>query len=101
VATVFLTKLAQQDLQEIWDFLSSEAGNDIADQVVLGLQSACDEIAAFPEAGRSREGIRPGLRSFVTRPYVCFYRPGEDGIEVIRILHSARDIDSLFRQLKY
>lgn len=28
--------------------------------------------------------------------YLIFYRPGENGIEIIRVLHAKRDIDSLF-----
>jgi toxin ParE1/3/4 len=28
--------------------------------------------------------------------YVVFYAPIEDGIDVVRVLHSARDIDAVF-----
>ncbi len=30
--------------------------------------------------------------------FLIFYRPIDDGIEVIRVLHGARDIESLFSQ---
>ena len=30
--------------------------------------------------------------------YLIFYRPIEDGIEVLRVLHGARDIEGLFRE---
>jgi toxin ParE1/3/4 len=45
--------------------------------------------------GQSRDELRPGLRCFVVSPYVVFYRPIEDTIEVLRVLHGARDISSL------
>ena len=49
----------------------------------------------FPGMGPSRDELRPGLRCFVVSPYVVFYRPVEDTIEVLRILHGARDIGSI------
>jgi toxin ParE1/3/4 len=39
------------------------------------------------------------LRSFPVGSYVIFYRPIEEGIEVIRVLHSARDIEDIFADL--
>jgi toxin ParE1/3/4 len=30
--------------------------------------------------------------------YLIFYRPIPDGIEVIRVLHGARDIDTIFER---
>ena len=53
------------------------------------------ERTVQPELGRSREELAPSLRSFPARKYIIFYRPAEDGIEVIRVLSSYRDIDSL------
>ena len=49
----------------------------------------------FPGMGQNREELRPGLRCFVVSPYVVFYRPVEDTIEVLRILHGSRDVSSL------
>ena len=37
--------------------------------------------------------IRDSLRSFPFRRYVIFYLPLPDGIDVVRVLHSARDVD--------
>ena len=41
------------------------------------------------------------MRSFPVkryRNYLIFYRPSRDGIEVIRILHGARDFRRYFRR---
>lgn len=29
------------------------------------------------------------------RMYIVFYRPAPDGIEILRVIHGARDIESL------
>jgi toxin ParE1/3/4 len=49
----------------------------------------------FPNMGQNRDDLRPGIRCFVVSPFVVFYRPVEDTIEVLRILHGARDIGSI------
>jgi len=52
-------------------------------------------LAESPSAGRTREEFQPGLRSFPVGSFVVFYRPIEDGILVVRVLHGARDIPEL------
>jgi len=46
---------------------------------------------------RSLAGTGENIRHFTVRPYVIFYRPQDDGIELVRVLHSARDIAAVFR----
>jgi toxin ParE1/3/4 len=53
-------------------------------------------LATQPLMGRIREELASGLRSLSFGRYVVFYQPLDDGIDVVRVLHSARDIDSQF-----
>jgi toxin ParE1/3/4 len=46
--------------------------------------------------GRAREELAADLRSFPFGRYVIFYMPAQDGIDVVRVLHSARDVDAAF-----
>lgn len=92
---LIFTHQAQSDLDEIWDYLASEADEAIADRVVDEIRYACERIVEFPHSGRTKEMLRPDLRSFIVRNYVFFYYVHSDGIEIIRILHGARDIESL------
>jgi hypothetical protein len=46
--------------------------------------------------GRVRDELAADLRSFPFGRYVIFYEPIEDGIDVVRVLHGARDIDAVF-----
>jgi toxin ParE1/3/4 len=54
-------------------------------------------LSRHPLLGRSRTDLHPGLRSFPFGRYVIFYRPLDDGIEVVRVLHGARDIRRALR----
>ncbi len=46
--------------------------------------------------GHAGDELAPGLRSMPFGRYVIFYEPLDDGIDVIRVLHSARDVDAQF-----
>jgi toxin ParE1/3/4 len=60
------------------------------------LVAVMEKLAVFPEMGRPRYEIRPKLRSFVSPPYIIFYRRQRDGVHIHRILHERRDIDKAF-----
>jgi toxin ParE1/3/4 len=45
--------------------------------------------------GRKRDELISGLRSFPVGRYLIFYSTLPDGIEAVRVLHSARDLDAL------
>lgn len=48
--------------------------------------------ATQPELGESRPDLGSDVRHFPVKSYVVFYRPLDDGIEVLRVLHGSRDI---------
>ena len=69
---------------------------------VLRLIDAIDEalmlLASSPEIGKIREDLAPSVRMFPVGKYLIFYRPIPEGIEVVRVLHGARDLRRLFRR---
>lgn len=46
--------------------------------------------------GRAREELFANLRSHPFGRYVIFYMPLSNGVDDIRVIHSARDHDSIF-----
>jgi toxin ParE1/3/4 len=55
-------------------------------------------IAESPYIGREREELAPGIRSFPAGRYLIFYRPIADGIEIVRVLHGSRDVDTIISE---
>ncbi len=53
-------------------------------------------LSRFPDMGRNRDHLSIGVRSFPIKPYIMFYTHIKDGIEIVRILHQSRDIESHF-----
>jgi len=88
------TVRAEQDLDEIWLYIALD-NVEAADNLLDSVDRSCRTLAIEPQAGRSRPELAPGLRSFPVGRYVVFYRPQDDGIDVVRVLHSARDIGSI------
>ena len=94
MSIVTKTVRAEQDLEEIWFYIALD--NIVAaDNLLDDINSSCQLLAMQPQAGRLRPELAPELRSFPVGRYVVFYQPQDDGIEVVRVLHSARDIESI------
>jgi toxin ParE1/3/4 len=87
---------AEKDLNEILQYISADSLHH-AEQLLLQIDKKCRMLAENPLLGKTRDELKPNLRSFPISSYVIFYRSIPSGIEVVRILHGARDIFSLFQ----
>lgn len=83
------------DLAEIWSYIAEDSVIN-ADRLATRIDKAFTLLARRPGLGRPRPEIYPNLRSFVIHKYVVFYLPLTNGIDVIRVLHGARDIETVF-----
>lgn len=88
------TSRAQTDLLEIWTYIAADSPV-AADKVLDDIDAAAELAGRNPAAGRRREELAPMLRSFPVGNHIVFYRPTENGITVIRVLHGARDLPEL------
>jgi toxin ParE1/3/4 len=94
---VFLSVEAEVDVLEITSFVSS-GDEALVRKFVTRLTEVLDLLAEHPEMGRKRDDLRPGLRSVNFNPYIVIYQIQSTDVEVVRILHGARDIAALFRE---
>jgi toxin ParE1/3/4 len=85
---VGLSPKAAGDIEEIGDYIHADSPA-AAGRFVAGLRERCARIADMPRAGTSRPELRAGLRS------VPFRR---DEVRIERVLHSARDIATIFAE---
>lgn len=90
-----LSPLAEADLDELWQHIAYD-NEPAADGMIFKIFEAIDLLVRTPFAGRAREELLLDIRSFGVHPYVIFYRPTSEEIEIVRVLHGARDIESLF-----
>jgi toxin ParE1/3/4 len=87
---------ARSDLSDIWDYYARIASRSTADKIVREIGKACQLLEDHPFAGRSRDEVRPGLRSVAASPHVVFYRVNDDVAKIVRVLDGRRDIDEIF-----
>ena len=93
---VYFSPLAVSDLAEIRDYIA-ERNVDAAEQLLDAIEEACNRIGHHPQIGRSRDDMIPGIRVFpVKKNYAVFYRVLADAVEIVRVVHAARDFSRLF-----
>jgi len=95
-----LTPPATSDLLEIWNFIA-EDNPTAADKVIEAIFRGCQLLADSPHAGRFREDLTSlPVRFWVVQPYsnyLIVYRPETKPLQIIRVLHAARDIGTVLR----
>jgi toxin ParE1/3/4 len=94
MARIVHSPAAEDDLLEIWVGL---AANNVsaAERLMDDLDAATQILATQPLIGKARREFGPEIRSFPVRDYVIVYRPIMGGVELVRVVHGARDLERL------
>ncbi len=92
-----VSKEAEQDLDQIFVYWALNAGLNLADRTVEAVEARFALIGDFPGAGRRRDEIGPGVRSFPAGEYLIYFRKSRRAVEIIHVFHGARDQRSAFR----
>ena len=102
----FLSEDADNDFAEQFAYLSEAAGWDTADRFFAATVASFERICEMPEIGRRRRFDTSKLLNVRVLPvkgfgkYHIYYRPLGERIEILRILHAARDITAIFEDEK-
>jgi toxin ParE1/3/4 len=94
---IIRSALSEQDVYEIALFVARD-NPDAAFRLIDRFDEILQMLAENPLAGRAREEFASNVRSFPVGNYLLFYRPAQDGIELVRVLHGARDLRRLFKR---
>ena len=94
---IIVSPLAQADIDEIWDYIARDSSQN-ANRFVDRIEQRFGLLAAKPRLGVARDDLRPGLRRFGYARYLIYYRLIRGGIEVVRVVHGARDQRALWRR---
>ena len=89
------TAEAENDLLSIWRYIA-EDNPSAATRLLLSIDDKCGLLADNPRLGPARPDIAPELRYFPVGSYLILYRETANGVEVVRVLHGARDLDAVF-----
>jgi toxin ParE1/3/4 len=84
---------ARADLEDIWRYTAEHWSIDQADHYHNLLMDGIESLVGAAHRGIAVDHIRPGYRRLNAESHVIFYRPAENGIEIIRILHGRMDFN--------
>lgn len=90
-----VSELAQEDLLEIYEQMTPE-NLDAAARLMQSFREKFRLLAQFPNMGKERNELLLYLRYFPVGNYLVFYQPTDEGIEILRVQHGARELDNLF-----
>ena len=92
---------AESDVAEIVSYIAND-NPEAAQRFCGALQETGELLLDMPYIGSMRVSDKPALKDIRVVPvrnfdrYFIFYRPVNGGIEIVRVLHGARDYPALF-----
>jgi len=91
---------AGRDLVGIIDFIAQNAGSRVAARWRRNFVDRINALSDQPYLGATDQDLGAGRRRLVLAPYLIVYEMAHsDGVHILRIIHGARDIPSLFEGL--
>jgi toxin ParE1/3/4 len=91
-----LTEPAIKDIEEIADYIAQQSGLRESELFLSKLDAKFVKIAQFPNLGRQRDEILPGIRSLSVDSYLILYMPIGQDVEIFRVISGYRDLTALF-----
>ncbi|MBW4608839.1 MAG: type II toxin-antitoxin system RelE/ParE family toxin [Hassallia sp. WJT32-NPBG1] len=89
---------ASRDLNQIADYFLTR-NLEVGEKLFREFNKKCQNIANFPNIGRSYAHIRPGLRGLPLDGYVILYKVVDHEVEILRVVSGRQDLESLFNAM--
>lgn len=93
-----LSPEARQDIRDIWSYIARDS-LEMAYRVRRTLQESCGMLARNPYIGHQRDDLtsRQDILFWPVYSYLIIYRPATKPVDILRILHGARNVRALLR----
>ena len=104
MAKIIVSPGARADLFAQWHYFAIEVANiDLADRYIQSIEQTFETLKRSPGIGPPYKTSKPKLKKLRSwrvdhfPNYLIFYRPlaNDSGVEIVRILHGMRDLQSL------
>jgi plasmid stabilization system protein ParE len=94
---IYFSRDARFDLLTLEDYIAENDGEARAELIVGRILGSISTLAYMPGMGRTRSYLDENVRAFAVPPWLILYTvlPERDGIRVIRVVDSRRDLTSL------
>lgn len=88
------TGAAERNLLHIWIYLADH-DPAVAERITERLRLRCRLLRSFREAGVLTPDIASSARALIEPPYLIVHRIGPDAVQIVRVIHGARDMPGL------
>lgn len=98
VRSIFYRPEARADLAKPYDYIVEQSGShNRAQGYFRRIQASCEKLKTFPEVGRLRDDLRPGVRilGFERRVVVVYMVLPSGDVEIGRVFYGGRDYEAL------
>jgi toxin ParE1/3/4 len=98
VRNLLLRPAAEDDLAKLYRYIAEQSGSlERAIGYIRRIRAACEKLKTFPEVGRSRDDLRPGVRvlGFERRVVIVYTVLSSGDVEIGRVLYGGRDYETL------
>jgi len=85
-------------LADIWAYIAEESSARVATRFLGRLHATCGRLLAFPQAHPERPQLGHNLRVVFHGAYAIYYRPADEVVTIVRVLHGARDLAAIAAQ---
>ena len=93
-----ISTIANRDIEAIADYLAENQGFETSDRFIKGMTDRLTQLTQFPQMGRSRDEIFPGVRSLLYEKYLIFYTVTDKVVEISRVANGRQDLTQLFQR---
>jgi toxin ParE1/3/4 len=101
LAEVYVRARARRDILSNAEYLEEQGGAETAQRFLDATQSTFEALAKMPKLGVLCAFRSPALRRIRRWPvrgfenWLIFYQVRRNGVEIVHLIHGARDIESL------
>jgi toxin ParE1/3/4 len=95
--SLVFTPEAEEDALAIWQYLADDDSELAADRIIARIYDECQKLGETPGLGHERQDLLDQRHRFWSVwSYLIVYRWQAQPIQVIAIVHGARDLDLFF-----
>ncbi len=94
---IVFSRRARTDLLEIESYIADVSGEQRAELVIGRIRSTIRTLSYRPAIGKPRSYTRKGELAFPVERWMVIFEPlpDLDGIHILRVIDSRRDLDSI------
>lgn len=92
---IYFRPEAEADLLALYGYIAERSDERVANRYISGIETACLNLATFPERGTRRDDLAAGIRILnVKRRVTVAYLIDRESVRIVREFYAGRDYEA-------